>query len=136
MADAVKTSKITIKQSKFLKEYLKHGNGTKAALAVYDTKDYNSAAQIAHENLKKLENPMALLMESMGITPKSLIETVDEARQAIKVNEFTGEQLPDHNTRLKAVSQMSKWARLDPEKETTQSQTNVQVNMGVSFTDD
>ena len=107
---------------------------TKAAMAAYDTKDAGTAANIAYENVRKLENPMRLLMEQKGITPLALIETVDEARKAEKWNDFTGEREPDHTTRLKAVSQMSKWMRLDPERE--QPQTNVQVNMGVSFTDD
>lgn len=111
--------KLTIKQSKFLKEYLKDGNGTRAAMAVYDTKDPNSASTIATENLRKLAYPMRLLMEAKGITPMDLIQTVDEARTAVKFNEFTGEQTPDHNIRLKAVSQMSKWAGYDPKEEKT-----------------
>lgn len=134
MADA--PVKLTIKQTKFLKEYLKDGNGTRAAMVAYNAKDKGVASVIASENLVKLRNPMQLLMEQKGITPMNLIETVEDARtNATKWNEFTGEKEPDHNVRLKAVSQMSKWMKLDPEKEQN-GQTNVQVNMGVSFTDD
>lgn len=127
--------KITVKQSKFIKEYLKDGNGTRAALVAYDTKDKVTAASIAYENLKKLHNPMSMLMEEMGITPKSLIETVNDARSAEKWNDFTGEKEADHHIRLKAVSQMSKWARLDPEKE-DRAIPNVQVNVLNSLKED
>lgn len=45
--------KITKKQKAFADAYLKTGNGTKSALKAYDTKDYNTAAVIATENLTK-----------------------------------------------------------------------------------
>lgn len=43
----------TIKQKKFVAEYLKTGNGTQAALAVYDTDSPEVAGSIASDNLKK-----------------------------------------------------------------------------------
>lgn len=125
--------KLTIKQAKFLKEYLKDGNGTRAALVAYDTTDRKSASVIAAENLVKLSNPMKVLMESQGITPLSLIDTVNEARFADKWNDFTGEREADHTVRLKAVSQFSKWLKL--EETENERLTNIQVNMGVSFDD-
>lgn len=47
--------RITHKQRKFADEYLKHGNGTEAALAVYDVPQSkpNMAAVIASQNLIK-----------------------------------------------------------------------------------
>lgn len=45
--------RITPKQKKFADKYLELDNGTQAALAVYDTTDYNTAHAIAHENLQK-----------------------------------------------------------------------------------
>lgn len=47
------TKKLTIKQQRFTKEYLHSGNGTRAALKAYGTKDPVVAASIAHENLRK-----------------------------------------------------------------------------------
>jgi len=47
--------KLTPKQKKFADKYLETGNGTKSALAAYDTEDYQTAASIAEENLKKPE---------------------------------------------------------------------------------
>ena len=50
---------LTLKQSGFVREYVENGqNGTQAALAVYDTTDISTAANIASENLRipKIEN--------------------------------------------------------------------------------
>lgn len=47
--------KLTPKQKKFADKYLETGNGTKSALAAYDTEDYQTAASIAEENLRKPE---------------------------------------------------------------------------------
>lgn len=45
--------KLTKKQKKFVKEYIKDENGTQAALKAYDTKDNPTARAIASENLTK-----------------------------------------------------------------------------------
>lgn len=47
--------KLTPKQKKFADKYLETGNGTRSALAAYDTEDYQTAASIAEENLRKPE---------------------------------------------------------------------------------
>jgi phage terminase small subunit len=48
------SNKITEKQKKFADAYVDNGgNRTEAALDVYDTKDYFTAANIGSENLKK-----------------------------------------------------------------------------------
>lgn len=46
---------MTIKQKLFIDSYLGIGNGTQAALNVYNTNKPNVAAQIAYENLRKPE---------------------------------------------------------------------------------
>lgn len=45
--------RLTKKQKGFVKEYLESGNGTQAALKVYDTDSPNTAKAIASENLTK-----------------------------------------------------------------------------------
>lgn len=45
--------RLTMKQRKFVNEVAQTGNGTQAALKVYDTDDYMTAANIASENLNK-----------------------------------------------------------------------------------
>ena len=47
-------AKLTYKNKQLVKEYVKtHGNGTQAALRVYNTKDPNTAAVIASRELRK-----------------------------------------------------------------------------------
>ena len=48
-----KGKKLTKKQKEFADEYLDTGNGTQSALKTYDTVDYDTANQIAIENLQK-----------------------------------------------------------------------------------
>ena len=46
--------KLTPKQRVFVEEYVKSkGNATQAALKAYDTTDYDTAANIGYDNLKK-----------------------------------------------------------------------------------
>ncbi len=52
--------KLTKKQRGFVKDYIKTGNGTKAALKNYDTQDHNTAHVIASENLLKPTIALAL----------------------------------------------------------------------------
>lgn len=53
MSKAATSRPLSTKQRKWADRKLKTGNGTKAALEVYDTKDYNTAAVISSENIKK-----------------------------------------------------------------------------------
>lgn len=46
-------TKLTKKEKKFVAAYADTGNGTQAALKVYDTSDPNTAGVIAYENLRK-----------------------------------------------------------------------------------
>lgn len=46
-------TRLTHKEKGFVKDYLKTGNGTEAALANYDTESENTAAAIASQNLRK-----------------------------------------------------------------------------------
>lgn len=66
---------MTLKQTKFVKEYLTNGgNGTKAALAVYGTKDSHTAHQIAYENLRKpaVIQELRRSLESLGLSDEYL----------------------------------------------------------------
>lgn len=52
--EKVKTLRpLSVKQRKWADKRLETGNGTQAALEVYDTEDYNTAAVISSENIKK-----------------------------------------------------------------------------------
>lgn len=73
---------LTLKQRKWIKEYLKSGNASDAAFIVYDCKDRESAGQIGYENLKKLD--FSEFLEEAGITDnllqKKILEGLDATR--------------------------------------------------------
>jgi phage terminase small subunit len=66
--------KLTKKEKGFVHDYLKTGNGTKAALKNYNTTDENTAAAIASENLRKpkIENYIASLLPDDLLAEKHL----------------------------------------------------------------
>jgi hypothetical protein len=65
---------LTIKQRRFLRHYIKSGNGTQAALVAYDVTDANTARSIATENLRKpaLRTALAALLETQGLSNRAL----------------------------------------------------------------
>lgn len=72
----------TLKEKKFVKAYLKHGNGTKAALQAYDTTNPKTAGVIAAQNLAKLS--IGDIMDRKGLTDEILIDTLSEGLKATK----------------------------------------------------
>lgn len=70
----------TIKEKKFIKEYLDTGNATEAAARVYDVSSRESAHAIGSENLRKLTFPE--LMDQMGITDEKLNQVLAEGLEA------------------------------------------------------
>ena len=73
--------KLTVKQAKFVKEYVKEGNGAKAVKEAYGVTDNNTAAVMANENLSKPNIQQALLRaaERMGITEEKIMQPVVDA---------------------------------------------------------
>ena len=102
--------KLTVKQTKFVKEYVKNdGNGTKAALASYDTKDYETANAIAVENLQKpsIKQAIEQALEKHEITMDAAVKPIADGLKASREIEINGEVVatqPDHSIRLKASS--------------------------------
>lgn len=100
---------LTVKQKKFVKEYVKNdGNGTQAALNVYDTTDYNSANQIAVENLQKPTVKAAIeqALKKHEITMDAAVKPIADGLHAERVTmtEHGVDTSPDHSIRLKASS--------------------------------
>lgn len=86
----------TVKQKRFIKEYIKSGgNGTKAAMVAYPGTTYSSAASIATRNLEKLD--IATIFDNAGLTDEAIATTLNEARSATRDN-----GKPDWLPRLKA----------------------------------
>lgn len=63
---------MTLKQRLFLDNYIKLGNSTEAALAVYKTRKRNVASQIGYENLRKPEIKEAIEAYFKRINPNPL----------------------------------------------------------------
>ncbi|MBD3365894.1 hypothetical protein GF360_00970 [candidate division WWE3 bacterium] len=80
------TTNLTLKQEKFIEEYIKEsGNGTQAAInAGYDVANRQVASQISYENLRKPELQQELLrqLEEAGLNPAHVFESLREAMYA------------------------------------------------------
>lgn len=78
----MRNKRLTLKQRQFVTHYIeKGGNGTKAAMAVYDTNDPHTAHQIAYENLRKpaVVKSIELSLERAGLDDNSVSELLREA---------------------------------------------------------
>ena len=78
-------NKLTLKQTKFVGEYIKSGNGTEAIKKAYPKKKTeNMAAVMASENIRKpqIEKTITEIMTDQGLTKKSIIATHKDIRDA------------------------------------------------------
>ena len=79
-------SGLTPKQSRFIDEYMKDLNGTQAVIrAGYSTKgaDVQAVRLLGNARVKaEVEKRQAALAETHGVTLKSLLDELDEARAA------------------------------------------------------
>lgn len=73
--------KLTLKQAKFAKEYIKSGNGTQAAIKAGYSK--NSAQEIASENLSKpiVRNEIQSAAEKLGINAEYVFANLKKAAE-------------------------------------------------------
>lgn len=101
---------LTKKQKGFVKDYLETGNGTQSALRNYNTKDENTANQIAIENLRKptIQNAIKSIADSI---PEELIiekhlALLNKEEVVTKNNMTTGEVdvIPTGQIDVQAVS--------------------------------
>jgi hypothetical protein len=71
----VPVSGLSVKQRRFVAEYVRSGNGTRAALAAYDTDDAGTAHAIASENLRKpaIQEAVAELLDAGGLSDEKLL---------------------------------------------------------------
>ena len=136
------SKKLSIKQRKWVVEFLKTGNASEAAMRVYDCKDRESAASIGSENFRKLADPVRMLMEEKGISLGRLTDVLSDglganrvisARVIVKKDRPTSQadgelpladgrtddfiEVPDHTTRHKYLETAAKWLGMDPPTE-------------------
>jgi hypothetical protein len=79
----MKGEDLTLKQRRWMKEYIETGNASEAAMRAYDCKDRVVAASIGYENLRKLD--YVEFMEAGGVTDKLLQDKLMEGLSATKV---------------------------------------------------
>ena len=127
-----KTSKdLTLKQRKWIKEYIETGNATEAASRVYNCKNREVAGAIGTENLQKLSFPE--LMENMGLTDVALMNIGTEGMTKAKKIHGTGDnfvETPDYGVRHKYWDTMLKLKGKLSDKNITAVQINVKPILG------
>src|SRR5262245_9790916 len=72
---AMSLGRLSVKQRLFVGEYVRSGNGTRAALAAYWTSDPRTANAIASENLRKpaIQEAVADLLDERGLSDEKLL---------------------------------------------------------------
>lgn len=75
--------RLTIKERDWIKEYIKTGDATKAALKVYRCGSMSSASSIGSQNLKRLNYQD--IMEQFGLSDRLLLTKLQEGLYADKV---------------------------------------------------
>lgn len=91
--------KLTIKQRKWLKAYIKTGSATEAAMQAYDCKSREVAAHVGYENVRKLD--FGQLMEEAGLTDVVLNNIMAEGLTKPYKVDINGDKHPDYGVRHK-----------------------------------
>ena len=80
----------TTKADEFFRAYIKHnGNGTKAAMEVFNVKNKTNAAAIAYQYLKRGTAARRVLFEKKGITEGTLMDDMIAKAKASKTPEWS-----------------------------------------------
>jgi phage terminase small subunit len=126
VVDTTKKKKLTLKQARFTKEYLKTGNGTQAAIKAGYSKD--SAHDIASENLRKpvIIETIDAVRKKLGIDAEYVLKGFKEIKDfnskkqkkyiTIGDNTFEEEKMIDAQAALKANEMLGKHLKLFTDK--------------------
>jgi phage terminase small subunit len=136
---------LTIKQRKWMKEYIQTGNATEAAMRVYDCKNRNVANAIGSQNLVKLN--VNELVEKNGLTDIALIRKLvvgmtqssnrlskrylQYYEKETKVKEIEYENVPAYDMRFKYLElalKLKKFFVIKPQEEKKQRMKITQIN--------
>lgn len=103
----------SIKEKKFIKHYVKHGNATQAVLdAGYNCSNRNSAGSLGHDMLKKprVQEELRMELEAAGLGERYLSETLKEVIERGKSRKATASDA------LRAVDMVLKLKDMYPGK--------------------
>lgn len=131
--------KTTLKQTKFISEYIKSGNATEAALKAYNCSNNAVAGAIGAENLQKpnIMSKIATICQRRGLNEDWAVKIIKKAGKAKKIVSFNGkdQQVDDHPTQLNAADRVLKLhGHLQTGVNITED--NRQVNIGVQSAED
>jgi len=118
--------KLKQKQKAFIAEYVANGrNGVQAALKVYDTEDYNTANQIARDNLQKptIMREIEKHMTDTGLTVKKALNAINDGYDAEKKGD------PDHAIRLRSADMTLKLADAYPNRQQEVSHRHAHLHL-------
>ena len=116
--------KLTIKQTKFVKHYVKTGNGTESALIAYDTSNPEVANSIAVENLQKpsVQEAVAESLKSAGLDLTIL------ANEAKGLAMATVDKV-SADTKLRTIVELWKLTGAYPDRKTAHLNLNIKGNI-------
>lgn len=124
--------KLSLKQKRFVKEYIANGgNGTQAALKVYDTKSDDVAQTIASENISKpiIKQSIDEIANSQGLTPSVILSKFSDISSKT-VEKWSGD------TVLKATVEMARILGMYPSTKHSKLNINVKGNIkDLNFTE-
>lgn len=103
-------NKLTYKQQVFINHYNRGMSGTAAAKIAYKTKNDNTAAVMASENLRipKIRQELLSVFISNGELDQSL-RAIGEGLNANKYHRRTNSYIPDFSIRLRAAKMAEKY---------------------------
>ena len=106
------STRLTLKQLKFIQIYIETGNATKAAMTVYNCKNENTAAVLGSENLRKpnIACEIEKYRKEGGLSIQKAINAINDAYDAEKKG------APDHNVRLRSADMTLKLANAYPSR--------------------
>ena len=122
--------KLSIKQERFIQEYLKTGNATQSIIKAYPNANYDSARMMASENLAKpsIKSRIDDVLDSQGVNAAFIIRELKQSNQDARNDK-------QHSASIKAIKLLADFVGITNESKTVErldSTTNQAVNLSES----
>lgn len=123
--------KPSYKQKKFVREYLKHGNATKAAMVAYDTKSQRNASYIGYHVLQHplVEEYMREVLDNRGMSDDYIAHGLKEITAASLKAQSLSQAKPTDG--LKAMEMAAKLKNLFPAEKKQIEQKTATINLNL-----
>ena len=122
--------KLSIKQERFIQEYLKTGNATQSIIKAYPDVTYDSARMMASENLAKpsIKSRIDDVLDSQGVNAAFIIRELKQSNQDARNDK-------QHSASIKAIKLLADFVGITNESKTVarlDSTNNQAVNLSES----